>query len=70
MLARKLDVLYALDFISKIKSRSKAPVRSVASTLTFSVPGRHGDDPVDPSFSHGTDHGAHGLRVSRHGGEQ
>lgn len=39
----------------------------VAATLTLSVPGRHGDDPVDSSFSHGADHGAHWLGVSRHG---
>lgn len=46
--------------------RRKAPVRN---PLTLSVPGRHGDDPVDSSFSHGADHGAHGLGVSRHGRE-
>lgn len=42
---------------------------TLAATLTLSVPGRHGDDPVDSSFSHGADHGAHGLGVSRHGEE-
>lgn len=41
-------------------------VKLAIATLTLSVPGRHGDDPVDSSFSHGTDDGAHGLRVSRH----
>lgn len=49
--------------------RKKAPVRNHAATLTLSVPGRHGDDPVDSSFSHGADYGAHGLGVSRHSRE-
>lgn len=34
--------------------------------LTLSVPGGHGDDPADPSLSHGADHRRHGEGVARH----
>ena len=34
--------------------------------LTLSVPGGHGDDPVDLDLSHGAHHCLHGLSVSRH----
>lgn len=45
-------------------------MRNLGATLTLGVPGRDGDDPVDPGLSHGADHGAHGLGVSRDGREQ
>lgn len=34
--------------------------------LTLSVPGSHGDDPVDLGLSHGADRSIHGLGVARH----
>lgn len=38
----------------------------LCAVLTFSVPGGHGDDPVDSGLSHGADHSIHGHRVARH----
>ena len=38
--------------------------------LTLSIPGGHGDDPVDPGLSHGADHSLHGQGVARHGREE
>lgn len=38
--------------------------------LTVSVPGGHGDDPVDPGLSHGADHNVHGHGVARHRREE
>lgn len=37
--------------------------------LTVSIPGGHGDDPVDLGFSHGTDHRFYGQGVSCHSWE-
>lgn len=38
----------------------------LCAVLTVSVPGGHGDDPVDSDLSHGADHSIHGHRVARH----
>ena len=38
--------------------------------LTLSVPGGHGDDPVDAGLSHGADHSLHGQGVARHAREE
>lgn len=43
--------------------------RLLGATLTLSVPGRHGNDPVDSCLSHGADHRIHGQGVSRHARE-
>lgn len=56
-----------LHFRKQIKFLHAVIKIVLAATLTLSVPGRHGDDPVDSSFSHGAYHGAHWLGVSRHG---
>lgn len=44
--------------------------RPLGVTLTLSVPGRHGNDPVDSRLSHGADHRVHGQGVSRHAREE
>lgn len=41
-----------------------------AAALTFSIPGGHGDDPIDSGGLHGTDHRFHGQGVSHHPGEE
>lgn len=38
--------------------------------LTFSVPGRHGNEPADTGSPHGTDHCPHGEGISRHPREE
>lgn len=38
----------------------------MCSRLTLSVPGSHGDNPVDLSLSHGIDHSVHGQGVACH----
>lgn len=43
--------------------------RPLGETLTLSVPGCHGNDPVDSCLSHGADHCVHGQGVSRHARE-
>lgn len=57
-----------LDTKSKRDTKKKHPreIFIMGVALTLSVPGGHGDDPVDSDLSHGADHRLHGLGVSRH----
>lgn len=60
--------LYMFDpiLIKSGENFRKVPREDHVCLLTLSVPGGHGDDPVDSGLSHGADHCFHGLGVSRH----
>lgn len=51
-------------------SITKDPTEDMCGALTFSVPGSHGNKPVDLGLTHGTDHGVHGPGVARHRWEE